>query len=55
MSNFEDRLDAYRVPMNAAKDYVAVVAIALAGFLLSAAFAIALASDAVLLAWANPV
>jgi len=55
MSNLEDRLGAYREPMNTARDYSTVVLISLAGLLLSAAIAVALASDAVLLAWANPV
>ena len=41
--------------MNTPRDYRTVVLISLAGLFLGAVIAVAVASDAVLIAWANPV
>jgi hypothetical protein len=55
MSNLQDRLGAYRAPINSSGGYSLIVLLCLAGLLISAILAITLASDAVLTAWANPI
>ena len=55
MSSLEDRMHSYREPMNASKDYFVILLVSLTGLALSGVLAFALASDAVLAAWSNPV